>query len=203
MYGASYFIRKVKEQAEYLNTYIRTNISKNQEILNKLKIPKTDINDKYATIVECVKILKKEKNQTELAKGFYTLTLYNDYSASKSREAYEIFSSIALLDQKNKPMPAGYMPFHGTFIKKIDESIIRQYISSSKLVDDAIDECDRMVEKTNELANKINPEPAFAWFIIMLVMTILINVLLVGSVFYFGIKKMKDTGGPVEETNST
>ena len=194
-YFASDFINKVKLQAEVLNTYIRTYIYKKSEIAEKLKQPNTDMNRKYTTILECIKILKNEQNQTELAKGFYTLTLYNYYSdllvqnTTILQGAYKIFDFNTLLTEKNKVTPAAYMPRYGTFIEDIGEKYIRPHMSSSTLVNEAMYECDKMVAKTNELANTFYPDQAYNAFILMLIGTVLINVLLVGSVFYYGIKK--------------
>jgi hypothetical protein len=193
IFFASKSINNVKMQADSLNTYIRTNIYKKAEFLNKLKTPKSDTNYKHATIVDCVGILKKEKNVTELAKGFYTLTLYNyynEFSANNekiTRDAYKIFDMLALFNMKNKLRPVAYMPRYGTFIEDIGETKIRPHMSPTTLVNDAMFKCDMFVSITNELANTIYPDQAYNVFILMLVTTILINVLMVGSVFYYGI----------------
>ena len=192
MVYAGRFINKVKAQSDALNTLIRINIYKNGEFLKKLRKPKTDINDKYNTIVECIGILKNEKDKYKLAKGFYTLTLYNYFNEfslknlDNAQGAYEIFDLLALTEQI---MPSAYMPRYGTFIEDIGETIRQHMSSSSSLVNDAMNECDILVSKTNELANTIYPDQAFNVFLLMLVTTILINVLLVCSVYYYGILK--------------
>jgi hypothetical protein len=197
MVYAGRFINKVKAQSDALNTLIRINIYKNGDFLKKLRKPKTDSNDKYNTIVECIGILKNEKDKYKLAKGFYTLTLYNYFNEfSYAQGAYEIFDLLALADQTNKIMPSAYMPRYGTFIEDIGETIRQHMSSSSSLVNDAMNECDILVSKTNELANTIYPDQAFNVFLLMLVTTILINVLLVGSVYYYGILKTPEV--PVE-----
>jgi len=184
-------INTVKKQVDALDTHIRGSIYKKRDFLNKLRKQKTDINDSYNTIVGCVAMLKKESDVKDLAKGFYTLTLYNYYNHFTSinmKGAYAIFDVTVLADQKKSFKPSAYMPRYGTFIEDIGETI-RKHIPPSNLVNEAMNMCDIWVSKTNELANTIYPDKAFNFFLLMIIATFLINVLVVSSVCYFGIYK--------------
>lgn len=194
-------IDKVKKKADNLNTYICTNMYKKQEFLDKLKASAGGkINTHYTTIIECIGLLKKTKNinSNKLAKAFYTLTIYNyfnEFTSTKmgsSKGAYDMFNMIALSDKKKPCQPVGYLPRYGTFIEDIGETIIRQNMPYSQLLNDAMIKCDEMVATTNKLANEIYPDVAFNVFIVMFIATIVINVMLVGTVFYYSILPKTD-----------
>lgn len=188
-------INKVKARTDYMNTYICTNIYKNGEFLNKLKIPKNNTIDINSTITDCLSVLRtKVKDPNTLAKGFYSLTLYNYYQSFSSKnlnvdEAYKIFDLNSLLYHQELCRPSGYMPRYGTFIEDIGETIIRKNMPYSKTVNEAMYMCDQMIARTNALANTIYPDEAYNAFILLIVLTIVINALLVSSVYYYGIYK--------------
>lgn len=185
-------IKDVKTRLDTMNTFICNKIYKKGDFVDKLKSPTENIIITHKALTECLQMLKNVKNKTELAKGFYTLTLYNYYQEFSVKHldikgAYDVFNLELLL--KNKCKPSGYMPRYGTFIEDIGETIIRPNMPSSSYINDAMYMCDVWISKTNEYANTIHPTEAYNAFIILIVTTVIINVLLVSSVYYYGIKK--------------
>ena len=201
-------INKVKKRTDELNRHICTNIFKKGEFLSKLKIPKKNTIDIDNTIKECLGLLKNVSDANQLAKGFYTLTLYNYFQTFSSKEimnideAYKIFDLNYLLYNQKLCKPSGYMPRYGTFIYDIGETIIRKHMPLSKSVNEAMYRCDRMISITNELANTIYPAESYSSFIIMIVLLIVINGIMLGSIFYYGglIKKKEKLTEPAQET---
>ena len=199
-------IDKVKKQTDSLDNHICRNMYKSREFLDKLRIPKRDINSRYNTIIECIDILKKDlkiKNKVDagkLAKGFYTLTMYNyfnEFTSTKMENSKGGYDTLFTYDnnypvQKKTCRPTGYLPRYGTLIEDIGETIIRQNMPKTSIVNEAMVKCEELVATTNKLANEIYPDMAFNVFIIMFISTLLINVLLVGTIFYYGILPEKD-----------
>jgi len=198
-------IDKVKKQTDSLDNHICRNMYKSREFLDKLRIPKRDINSRYNTIIECIDILKRDlkiKNKVDagkLAKGFYTLTMYNyfnEFTSTKMENSKGGYDTLFTYDnnypvQKNTCRPTGYLPRYGTLIEDIGETIIRQNMPKTSIVNEAMVKCDELVATTNKLANEIYPDMAFNVFIIMFISTVLINVLLVGTIFYYSILPKK------------
>jgi hypothetical protein len=189
----------VNKRATLLNTFICTRIYKKGVFLKNLETPKRNIIDTEDTIVKCLKLLEKEKDVMSLAKGFYTLTLYRYYqnltlNNPNINGAFELFNSNSLLQNhiKQKCRPSSYMQRYGTFIEDIGESLIRPHMSKSSLVNNAMNKCDEWISSTNEFSNTLYPSEALNAFIILIIGTCVIQVILVASIGYYGLPRIKD-----------
>ena len=175
-------INGVKRRTNMINTYIRKNLYKNSEFLAVIRQPATTILETNDRIIECLKILGKEKKKRELAQGFFTLTFYNYYQNFSLKNnnilpAFKTFNLQNLLTSNYDPI--SYMPRYGTFIEDITESIIRPNMKKSDNLNEALYTCDSWISKTNEYANTIYPEASFDSFIILLIGTAVVMTLFV------------------------
>ena len=190
--GAS--ISRVEKRTNRMNSFVRSKIYKNSKFSKKLEAPTKDILYVHKTINECLKMVEKETDATELAKAFYTITLYNYYQnfSLKNQNIYEALKLFKLSDLLTKKSnPYGYMPRYGTFIEDIGESIIRPVMPSSSIMNEAMYICDGWISLTNEYANTVYPSEAYNSFSILILITYVIQVLLLSSIYYYGIKKPK------------
>lgn len=186
-------IKRVKSRIDTMNDFIRNKIYKKGDFLDNLKNHTDSTVETHRRIVNSIEKLKNVKDPDELAKGFYTLTLFYYYQEFPSKNnaiggAYEVFNLTSLITGKTQP--SSYMPRYGTFIEDIGEILIRPNMPSALYVNEAMYLCDSWISTTNEYANTIYPSEAYNSFMILIVVTVLINILM-ASIVYNYIKLQK------------
>lgn len=186
-------IKRAEERTREMNNFIYDNIYKKGNFFKYIEKPKKNIIDVNNSINNCLKLLQKEQDPLQLAKGFYTLTLYYYYQNFSLKnvninKAFEIFSLKSQLTRDK--FPSGYMQRYGTFIENIGENIIRPKMPSTSHVNEAMFKCDEWISRTNEYANTIYPSEAYNAFMILIIMSVVIQGLLLGSIYYYGVYKI-------------
>lgn len=176
-------IKNVKNRIDTMNTFIRNKIYKKGDFLDNLNGHTDSTVETNRRIMTCIDKLKHVKDKNELAKGFYTLTLYYYYQEFPSKNkaihgAYQLFNLTSLLGGKSQP--SSYMPRYGTFIESISETLIRPNIPvKAHYLNEAMYLCDKWITETNEYANTIYPSEAYNSFMLLIIVTIVINILMV------------------------
>lgn len=187
-------IRKVKNRLDKCDTYVCNNIYKNIKFLQLLDEPKNSIVSTNNAISDAFKLLQEDISVEELAKSFYTITLFNHYqklslSNPSIDKAFDIFNPSVLLSSTGCK-PSKYFTRHGSYIEDISETIIRpalpKVISKDVIkINKAFELCNNWIVTTNNLANSIQPQTALTTFIIMIIVTIIIQI-----VYIFIISKL-------------
>jgi hypothetical protein len=174
-------IRQVKSRVDYFNRYVCSRIYKNSAFLKLMSDPKSNIVGIEQTIQEALKLITPDQCNEDIAKAFYTVTMFNHFQKIGLRntaifEAFDLFNPISLL--VGGCNPADYMNRYGTFIEEINDLIIRpnmKQITDVTRLDEILATTSDWIGRTNGYANTLYPEDAFNSFMGITVTTVLIQ----------------------------
>ena len=181
-------IRNTKRKLDTLNNYMCSKIYKNIKFLNYIKEPKTtiiSIDNTMQAILKDPEAVPDAMPVEDMAKLFYTLSIFNHYHKIGLRndeifKAFNIFQPTVILS--GSCYPADYLTRYGTYIEDISDNTIRMYLRPAMLdrnqdeIDEAIGLCNEWITETSSKANTLYPEDSYTMFLIMAVITILVQV---------------------------
>ena len=187
-------IRAVSRRLTFFNRYVCSRIYKNYTFLQNIQDPKANILSVNQSILNSLKLLTPDMSDQDLAKAFYTLTMFYHYQKIGLRntaifEAFDLFDPTSLL--LGACSPADYLPRYGTYIEDIGESIIRPGLVTqgvsipSARVNEILALTSEWATNTNGYANTLYPEDAFNAFIIMTILTLFVQILPFIILFFF------------------
>ena len=177
-------IRAVSRRLTFFNRYVCSRIYKNYSFLTLLSEPKANIISVNQTIEDALKLISTDTPDLEMAKAFFTLTIFYHYQKIGLRNtaifaAFDLFDPTSLLT--GGCSPGDFLPRYGTYIEDIGENIIRPGLTTLKLAIPT-DRLDRILALTSEwvtnsngYANTIYPEDAFNSFIFLTIATLIIQ----------------------------
>ena len=157
------------------NQYVCQRIYRNTKFLNFLKTPQTDMVSIVNIFTDSMLKIPINSNKNDLAKAFYTLTLYYHYHKIGVRNpkimgALSLFNPTMLLIKSCQP--ADYLNRYGTYIEDISE-LIKHYLpvylnpSTNPNTIPALDLAYNWTLQTNNYANSLYPEDALRPFVLL------------------------------------
>lgn len=178
-------IRRTRQKLDTLNNYMCSKIYKNIKFLNYIKEPKTtiiSIDNTMQAILNDPEAVPNDMPVEDMAKLFYTLSIFNHYHKIGLRndeifKAFNIFQPTVILS--GSCYPADYLTRYGTYIEDISDSTIRIYLRPDRNqdeIDEAISLCNEWITETSSKANTLYPEDSYTMFLIMAVITLLVQV---------------------------
>lgn len=182
------FINTIKERLDTLNEYMCSKIYKNTSLLNFIKEPKGSIISVDNTMQQALRdplAFPRDITVENMAKLFYTITMFNHYHKIGLRndqifKAFNIFQPLVILSGSCRP--ADFLTRYGTFIEDISDTVIYVYINPDILasrkadVEEAISMCNDWITNTSTQANTIYPEDAYSLFLILVVVTLIVQI---------------------------
>ena len=179
-------IKAVKNRLDKCDKYVCNRIYKSVKFLELIDEPKESIISTNNAITDAFNLLDENISIEELAKSFYTISLFNHYqklslSNPSIGKAFEIFNPSILLSSSGCN-PSKYFSRYGSYIEDISETIIRpslpKLISKDSIkMNKAFEIYNNWIVTTNNLANSISPQHALKSFIMMSILTPIIQLL--------------------------
>jgi hypothetical protein len=181
---------KVNDKLKNFDRYVNAHIYKKLNFLKLIENPPMSIIESNTVIQKCLQIAySSTASTTDLAKAFYTLTLFHHYQKLSSRnpliyDAFKLFKATYQIT--NDYLPSAYLQRYGTYIEDIGSTLIlpnlARHIKNVNL-DSAVLLCNKWVSRTNELANTFYPEDAMTAFLGITIVIFLTNLF---CAFIFG-----------------
>jgi len=178
-------IKNVKKRLDDCDNYICSRIYKNVKFLEFIDEPKGSIISTSNSVNNALSSLKEDISIEDYAKAFYTITLFNHYQKlsltnPSIHQAFELFNPSVLLSYKGCK-PSKYFNRYGSYIEDISETIIRPALprtitKDAIKVSKAFELYNDWIVNTNNLANAIQPQQALNSFIIVIILTVIIQI---------------------------
>jgi len=187
-------IMAVEKRLKYFNSYVCSKIYKKIPFLAKLQNPQASIVGVHNTIQNSLQLIEEKTPYTEMAKAFFTISMFYHYQKISLRnpiifDAFNLFNHSTLLSRGCQP--GAYLARYGTYIEDISETLLRPQLSKTipiTEVDKAFILCNEWITNANGYANTIYPEDSFSSFVIMAIITVLIQFIPIYLIikFYIG-----------------
>lgn len=192
-FRARYQHSLVVSRMKSFNQYVCQRIYRNTRFLNLLKTPQNDMISLMSIFTNTLKEVPINVKKDELAKVFYTLTLYYHYHKIGVRNpkimgALSLFNPVQLLLKKCEP--ANYLNRYGTYIEDVSE-LIKQYLPPNlkqlnpEFIKSALDLSYTWMIQTNNLANSLYPEDALRPFITLTFINLTLQTISAIAISYF------------------
>jgi hypothetical protein len=185
-------IKNVKKRLDDCDNYICSRIYKNVKFLEFIDEPKESIISTSNSVNNAISSLKEDISIEDYAKAFYTITLFNHYQKlsltnPSIQQAFELFNPSVLLSYKGCK-PSKYFNRYGSYIEDISETIIRPALprtitKDAIKVSKAFELYNDWIVNTNNLANAIQPQQALNSFIIVIILTVIIQVVYIAVMY--------------------
>lgn len=176
----------VSDRLNKFDLYVCSHIYTRSAFLKVIKEPATNIIGVNNAVHKCLKIMyTRDTSVDELAKAFYTLTIYYHFQKLSLRNymIYDAFKTFGIFNLpyllKRECKPSAYLSRYGTYIEDISDILIRSNLDKNIRnlnVDEAFLKCSEWILVTSELANGIYPEDAFNAFIIIAIISVIIQI---------------------------